>query len=80
MWCARVSFSFLNHTQAPTPHSRTYHPSTNDHHHHQNEQGQVIELFIVQDLCKGGTLREVVQDQMITVGRHLYSLRSHVVC
>jgi serine/threonine protein kinase len=78
MWCARVSFSFLNHTQAPTPHSRTYHPSTNDHHHHQNEQGQVIELFIVQDLCKGGTLREVVQDQMITVGRQLYSLRTAV--
>ena len=81
MWCARVSFSFLNHSQAPT-HSRPYHPSTNDHdhlnHHYQNEQGRVIELFIVQDLCKGGTLREVVQDQMITVGRQMYSLRTAV--
>ena len=42
----------------------------------QDEDGHVVELFLVQDLCKGGTLRQVVQDQMITVGRKLYSLRT----
>ena len=44
----------------------------------QDEEGRVVELFIVTEYCKGGTLRKVVQDQMITVNRKLYSLRTAV--
>jgi len=41
----------------------------------QDATGKVVELFIVQEMCRGGTLRTLVQDQMITVNRELYSLR-----
>ncbi len=41
----------------------------------QDATGRVVELFIVQEMCRGGTLRQLVQDQMITVNRQLYSLR-----
>jgi len=40
----------------------------------QNAEGTVVEMFIVTELCRGGTLRNLVQDQMITVFRKQYSL------
>lgn len=40
----------------------------------QNAEGSVVEMFIVTELCRGGTLRSLVQDQMITVFKKQYSL------
>lgn len=40
----------------------------------QNAEGKVVEMFIVQELCRGGTLRHLVQDQMITVFKKQYSM------
>ena len=40
----------------------------------QNAEGSVVEMFIVTEICRGGTLRSLVQDQMITVFRKQYSL------
>lgn len=34
----------------------------------QDETGKVVELFIVQEMCKGGTLRQLVQVRFFSVG------------
>jgi serine/threonine protein kinase len=44
----------------------------------QDDKGKVVELFVVTEVCKGGTLRNLVQDQMITVHRKQYSLHSAI--
>ncbi|KAI8113767.1 hypothetical protein M9435_003759 [Picochlorum sp. BPE23] len=40
----------------------------------QDGKGKVIELFVVTEVLKGGTLRRLVQDQMITVHHKQYSI------
>ena len=42
---------------------------------HDDKTGRYVELFVVTEVLKGGALQYVVQDQMITLGRRVYSLR-----
>lgn len=40
-----------------------------------DKTGRYVELFVVTEVLKGGALQYLVQNQMITLGRRLYSLR-----